>query len=287
MDTGGGETPRLMAHGHPTSLRWFLSGPELPPVTWALILGERFQEAVMGTVARALGYLPDALNPHGGGLRQEHRHPFYLAEDADGDGVVEHMILHAPQGLDKAWRWALALIRPAAAEDGLLPPFTATPDWLGRAEQAACPGHLMGSGRVWRSVTPYLPNVHLKPRFGVEDALCRELRQRGYPQPRAIEELAAVHVADEWLRPQMFATEREAGGRTRAVSGHPGSFWRLRFEVPVRGPLALGFACHLGLGLFRREGSLLGRPRIEAALPTEAETRPRPRKLADPCSTPE
>ena len=29
------------------------------------------------------------------------------------------------------------------------------------------------------------------------------------------------------------------------------SFWRLEFPVSITGPLALGFACHYGLGLFR------------------------------------
>lgn len=31
----------------------------------------------------------------------------------------------------------------------------------------------------------------------------------------------------------------------------PGGSWRLTFAEPVSGPLALGFACHFGLGLFR------------------------------------
>lgn len=30
-----------------------------------------------------------------------------------------------------------------------------------------------------------------------------------------------------------------------------GSFWRLTFPEPIAGPLALGFACHYGLGLFK------------------------------------
>jgi len=29
-----------------------------------------------------------------------------------------------------------------------------------------------------------------------------------------------------------------------------GRFWRLTFPHPVAGPLALGFACHYGLGVF-------------------------------------
>lgn len=283
MDRGeaGAETeaPRLGALRAPTTLRWFLSAAELPPVTLALLVGERVQTAVMGTAAKALRHLPEALNPHGPtGLRQGHQHPFYLPEDADGDGAIDHVVLHAPGGLDKAWRWALA--RPAAGADGVLAPFSLSADWLGRAEFAATPGHLLGSGRVWRSVTPYVPNVHLKPKLGVEDALKRELKQRGYPEPSAIEPLAAVRIKGGWVSPEMFATERLGGEKTRGASGHPGTLWRIRFDLSVRGPLALGFACHLGLGLFRREGHMLGRPKLEPALPTEAETVPHPRKVA-------
>jgi len=47
----------------------------------------------------------------------------------------------------------------------------------------------------------------------------------------------------------MFELRRVCG---RAIFVFPcKSFWRLEFPVPIAGPLALGFACHYGLGLFR------------------------------------
>jgi CRISPR-associated protein Csb2 len=33
------------------------------------------------------------------------------------------------------------------------------------------------------------------------------------------------------------------------------SFWRIEFAKPIQGPLALGFACHFGLGMFRQTGN--------------------------------
>jgi CRISPR-associated protein Csb2 len=30
-----------------------------------------------------------------------------------------------------------------------------------------------------------------------------------------------------------------------------GSFWKLTFDQPIAGPLALGFGCHFGLGMFK------------------------------------
>lgn len=32
-----------------------------------------------------------------------------------------------------------------------------------------------------------------------------------------------------------------------------GGFWRIEFAKSIRGPLALGFACHFGLGVFSLE----------------------------------
>ena len=44
------------------------------------------------------------------------------------------------------------------------------------------------------------------------------------------------------LRPQVAYSQPDTRG----------SFWRLSFPTPIDGPLALGFGCHYGLGLFRR-----------------------------------
>ncbi len=60
-------------------------------------------------------------------------------------------------------------------------------------------------------------------------------------------------MGDQHRRPIHFHRFREKRG-LRQPDRH-GSFWRLRFAEPVdpkmHGPLALGFACHFGLGLFR------------------------------------
>ncbi len=50
-------------------------------------------------------------------------------------------------------------------------------------------------------------------------------------------------------RPIHFQRFRNRRGLTQP--DRSGSFWRLEFPAPVAGPLALGFACHYGLGLFK------------------------------------
>ncbi len=47
----------------------------------------------------------------------------------------------------------------------------------------------------------------------------------------------------------MFELRRVCGRAIFAVSDK--SFWRLEFPAPITRSLALGFACHYGLGLFR------------------------------------
>ncbi len=76
----------------------------------------------------------------------------------------------------------------------------------------------------------------------------------------------SVRLAGEWVRDNAatLITIPQSRGRSRSFqdeapertprqsrSRHPGAFFRLIFTEPVTGPLAFGFACHLGLGLFR------------------------------------
>ena len=65
----------------------------------------------------------------------------------------------------------------------------------------------------------------------------------------------AVTVSDQDVcfanarRPIHFHRFRAKRGLTQPDTH--GSFWRNTFEKPIYGPLALGFGCHYGLGIFR------------------------------------
>jgi CRISPR-associated protein Csb2 len=251
-----------------TVRRWFLRGrPELPPIELALPVGERVGAAVEGAVAARLGRrLPPELVRHDptGGPARGHHHPFYLPEDADGDGRIDHLVMYAPQGFDPCWHDALDWIRPAAAADGPLPAFDLQPDWEGRVEgpeRSPAPGSLLGPARFWRSATPWVPNLHVKwwkinspeaERAELARLLRAELRRRGL-DAAALEWLAALPAGERHLTAPDFVTVRPDHPHGVARSRHPGSFWRLAFAWPVPGPLAFGFACHLGLGLFRHD----------------------------------
>ena len=118
---------------------------------------------------------------------------------------------------------------------------------------------LTGESAVWRSVTPYLHPWHLKkPAMRTPEAtaaailgqLQREWHGHGMglPEIMAIRELPSVQHGGRALRPLHFHRFRRKSGLVQPDT--LGRLLELRFAQPVRDPLALGFACHFGLGLF-------------------------------------
>lgn len=61
-------------------------------------------------------------------------------------------------------------------------------------------------------------------------------------------ELPSVQHGGRPLRPLHFHRFRRKSGLVQPDT--LGRLIELRFAQPVRGPIALGFACHFGLGLF-------------------------------------
>jgi CRISPR-associated protein Csb2 len=125
---------------------------------------------------------------------------------------------------------------------------------------AAASRHLSAS-RVWRSTTPYLHPWFLSKaelrtgsatRAGVEEQIRKEWHRRAAQAP-AIEriefrEYIEVVEGGRRLRPLHFHRFRRKRGLNQPDT--LGRFVELRFAEPVRGPVALGFGCHFGLGLF-------------------------------------
>jgi CRISPR-associated protein Csb2 len=93
--------------------------------------------------------------------------------------------------------------------------------------------HLFAASRTWESVTTYEVTRHAK-RMTAAEALCcdirKECRRRGLPEP--------------------IVTAREPRG-VPGVGLVGGAY--LRFEVAVKGPIALGKNRHFGGGLFKRK----------------------------------
>ena len=234
----------------PQAFRWRLDGDPPPPLTDALHLGEAARAAVFRAAElRGLMPLPDAF--HRG---DAHEHAFWLAEDADEDGRIDHLLVFAECGLPEP-------LIPVLAEGGRIflggrGAWRLAPDWMGRR----APGALFGPARLWISTTPFVTarwqsrgqGEPPRPRDLPHNQLLQDISQRGLPAPVWIgQENLILRRGARPLAVEDFATQfRNGKANSRRPADATPCAVALRFAEPVWGPLAFGFGAHFGLGLF-------------------------------------
>ena len=177
------------------------------------------------------GHEPDGTPASSG----RHEHVFLAADDADGDGRIDRLIVAAPWVCDRTIQGSrqdrvdfdgvttnLATIR--AGKLGVI--------LLGPVGSLAAGDPLVGPARVWESRAPYRPTRHAGRGKDMEAAtahdVAAECGHRGLP------------------RPQVEVLEIKAGPN----GGNLTARVRLRFAVAVEGPILLGRDSHKGGGLF-------------------------------------
>jgi len=229
------------------AVNFILSGKPLPRVEDSLRIGELMRVATMGQCKRAFGEdnIPPIFSGHDLPEGNRHRHAFYLPWDSNGDGKLDRILVYVPDGMSDAEQRALTKVQRLWERGGT--EWRLVLEGIGSPDVAA---KLTRSCTVWESVTPYLHPWHVKKRLSIEDQIRRECRERGIPQPIAIEAFGEVDIGKgRKRRPIHFHRFRSRRGLTQP--DRVGSFHRLTFPVPITGSLALGFGCHYGLGLFR------------------------------------
>jgi CRISPR-associated protein Csb2 len=183
------------------------------------------------------------------GKDNRHDHAFYLSEDADEDGQIDHLVVLVPAGMDAASQRVLSgLTRPWKREGD---EYRLLLESIGDADDFDDASRLFLKASVHVSLTPYLHPWHVKKKFPVEDQIKKECSIRGLPELKKLERLETIRIGGRDLFPLHFHRFRSKRGL--AQPDRQGSFWRLTFSEPVRGPLAIGFGCHFGLGLFASE----------------------------------
>lgn len=233
-----------------TTISFILTGKPLPRVEDSLRIGELMRIAVMSQFKRAggEGTIPPIISGHELPDGNRHRHAFYLPWDSNGDGCIDRVLVHVPEGIDAPQQRLITAVRKLWERDGN--------EWELVLESIGDHGialALTSTSKTWESVTPWLHPWHVKKRFTMQDQLGRECRERGLPEPVSMQSLEEVPVGQgRQSRPIQFQRFRSRRGLTQP--DRLGSFWRLTFPEPISGPLALGFACHYGLGLFRVSG---------------------------------
>ncbi len=234
----------------PRLLRFALDGPVLPPVTETVYVAELARRRVQGLYGRLFNGAASPLfsgKQANGAPLAEHRHAFFLPTDEDGDGKLEHILLYTAEGfglrelraLDK-WRKTRG---PGGTEMNVI--------WLGAEDK-------LPAARRWRSATPFIATRHYKERGAKRDNFDRrqlpemnlreELQRRGLPAPKSVKTVDELQLAGRSLAWRYFRQRRVLGNGRRGNDFGKG--FEIEFDEPVNGPIALGYACHFGLGLF-------------------------------------
>jgi CRISPR-associated protein Csb2 len=231
----------------------------LPRVERALPQGELLHRALVDNASRIGGHsiVLSGCDEQRRPLALPHLHAHLLHLDLDADGCLDHVLVWAPMGLDARAQAAvratrrtymkgstepLRLALAGSGEPGDLASSSPAGDALRRATS---------NGRSWTSATPFVPPRHLKKRGTntLEGQVRTELAARGLPAPAQVAVLDPRH--DETARALRHHVRVRRSGPLPAID--VGFALRLEFDVPVPGPICLGYGSHFGLGRFDHE----------------------------------
>lgn len=242
----------------PTVARFELSSAVLPRLTAALSVGDRVRAALLH---HSDGLQVFVGRDAAGQIAQGHGHAWFLPSDDDADGLLDHVVVYAREGFDRAAVLAIERLRRVWGHGGhdleLVLTGLGTPEDLGRIGRdvrSPTRSPQLGRARVWESLTPFVPTRHTKIRGGVvrdapAEQVVRLLEAQRFPralvQPLEPHEITPPSPVPPiaWYR---FQRLRTRGGGRRAATGAFG--FRVRFEEQVTGPIALGYGAHQGLG---------------------------------------
>ena len=189
-----------------------------------------------------------------------HAHAFWLPEDADDDGWIDHVSVFIAGGIDDAVRAKLDRItrlwlppkQHAAgdkAEPGNVQEWRLALEGFGTPVDFAGSSRILATSRQWQSVTPFLASGHLKGS-GYAGEVRRLLKRRGFDSTDVqVRQLKAIEVGGTQRRAIQFYRFRSRGREAQPDAA--GALLHIVLPEPIVGPLAIGFGSHFGLGLFR------------------------------------
>lgn len=241
-----------------TTARFMVYGKPLPRIENAVRFGESMRLAAMGRAKQLLGEgaIPNELSGHEQDTPNHHAHAFWLA-DPNERGEIEHVLVHAPGEFGSEAIRVLTALQHVKRDEG--EPLRLMLEGFGAASLFDRSTILTGESAIWRSMTPYLHPWFLKKSemrtreaaaAAILGQLQREWRQRGHDLPPIIEirELDFIQHGGRSLRALHFHRFRRKKGLPQPDT--LGRLLELRFDQSVRGPMALGYGCHFGLGQF-------------------------------------
>ena len=254
----------------PTVARYVLAGRPRPRIEDAVKIGEVMRAAAMSKFGwdadkesgRRIPRAPWQISGrHGDGrpVRDPaHPHAFWLPEDADDDGWIDHIAVFIGDGMDESIRHRLGRItriwltprgvRSESSDAVKIDEWRLALEGFGYPEDFAGSSRLLAVSKRWRSITPFLASGHLK-KAGHSGELLRLLNRRGMDtESVTINEIEEIAVGGTNRRPLSFHRFRSRGREPQHDAS--GALLTVEFPRAVKGPLALGYASHFGLGMF-------------------------------------
>ena len=272
----------------PTVARFLLAGRPRPRVEDTVRIGElmrlaalsqfgwRYDSAEGRKIPRAPWQI-SGRDADGNRLKDPlHAHAFWLPEDADSDGLIDHVSVFIASGIDdvvcakldritRLWLPSERRTEDVDAEDASAKEWRLALEGFGQPTDFAEDAYIFGASTTWQSITPFLASGHLKPAQVTK----RDLRTSGHAREfrrlitrRGLDVQFGFDVADVLVtekhemssggvvrRTVHFHRFRSRGRETQLDAA--GTFLNVTFPRPVQGPIALGYGSHFGLGLFR------------------------------------
>ena len=216
-----------------------------PPSSEAITIGNLMRRAAMSKMRSLRLPIPEYISGHDSRrnpLRKDHKHAFWLPFDSDQDGFIDHIAVYVKNGFDHAVRDALNRI--VKIYDGKDLDVSVIPAGFHNREAIAKECSLFDKHKVWRAATPYFMPWHTKSSFKRDAQLKKECKNRHYKNISVND--AKIKLASRYLSVKSFQTDH---GNQKPIN-RTGETVMLSFEEAVRGPIALGFGCHFGLGMF-------------------------------------
>ena len=215
------------------------------PVSMTVAVGDTMRRAAMAKIGRVCRSVPTAISGHnrdGSPLNRDHRHAFWLPFDSDQDGLIDHIAVYVPDGFDHVTRNALGRISRVYDSKDLDMNVRLVGFYTRKQIADQCP--LFGKHRIWRAATPYFMPWHAKKGFQRDAQLKKECSKRGYKEVLIKDSM--IRAAARFIPAKLF---QRTHGHQSPIS-EIGETVTLGFDREVRGPVALGFGCHFGLGMF-------------------------------------
>lgn len=263
--------PATTTTERPTVIRFMLDGPVLPLVTETITIGDQFRRAALRRFDDWCRYecdAPDAYRRNDdsehfasstlsgkspeGSLRGDHLHAHYIPT-AEG-GRISNVSVYAREGFGEAEVAALSMMRQMPWSDGR----KLRVQCVGIGTPSDFVSDIFATSRRWHSASPFLGHA----RIGLKGQI-RYLRKCATREWRRLAELLPeyrdVRIVNitamepdslHWRGRPRPIEYRRIRSKNRSDGYRACGLFEIEFSEPVQGPLALGYGCHFGLGLF-------------------------------------